>query len=114
MTVFSKTSMLSVLIGTTLVSSAVAQSVGREFTTSTGETLVLAPIKTMKCAEIDKMLARIDSTGYRGHAPTPHNAKDVPLLEYELLLAEESYNRCVVVRKNATSDSISLQRTNSE
>lgn len=114
MTVFAKTVVLSSLAALTFGSGVCAQTVEREFTTSTGHTVILSPIKGMECPEIDKMLARIDSTRYREHAPTPHSADDAPLFEYELLLAEESYNRCVVVRKKVTSGIIFMQRSKSE
>lgn len=78
-------------------------SAEREFTTAAGRTLVLAPVDGMKCAEIDKMLARIDATRYRENAPTPHDAADAPLYEYETMLAQESYNRCVAARKKSGS-----------
>lgn len=90
-----------------------AQANDLAFTTAAGNTLILAPVSEMKCAEIDKMLARIDATRYRKNAPTPLNAADAPLYEYESLLAEESYNRCVVVRKK-TQDDITIMRSRVE
>lgn len=108
--VFAKTFGCSVTIGLALGSFAHAQAVDSEFTTSLGETLILQPIADMECAEMDKMLARIDSTRYRENAPTPHNIADAPLFEYELTLAEENYNRCVVIQKNKTRGILIIRR----
>ena len=98
----------------TPVFAAQAQTVEREFTTFSGDTLILPPIKNMECSDMDKMLARIDSTRYRENAPTPHNKADGPLFEYEILLAEESYERCVLLRKRVTRGSLFMQRLKSE
>lgn len=94
--------------------SALSQSVELNFTTVAGQTLVLPAINSMECAEIDKMLARIDSTRYRGNGPQPHDAADCPLLNYELLLAEENYNRCVVVQKKVTGGLLIIKRSKSQ
>ena len=85
----------------------------REFTTAAGRTVTLAPVDTMKCAEIDKKLARIDATGYRDNAPAPHDAADVPLYEYETMLAQESYNRCVAARKK-TGSGMKIMRSDAQ
>jgi len=108
------TSFLSMLAVVATAAIASAQTVEREFTTSTGDTLVLSPIKSMGCPEIDRMLARIDSTRYRENAPAPQNEQDTPLFEYELMLAEESYNRCVVVRKRVQGEILFMRRFRSE
>jgi len=102
MTVTTKLSVLAGVAGVMFASSVHAQSAEWEFVTSTGTKLILSPIDGMQCAEMDKMLARIDSTRYRENAPTPHDEADAPLFEYELTLAEENYNRCVIVRKEVT------------
>jgi hypothetical protein len=90
------------------------QSVAREFTTVMGKKLILPPVRGMECAEIDNTLARIDSTRYRGNAPQPYDIADCPLLHYELLLAEESYNRCVIVRKKVTGGLRLMKRSASQ
>ncbi len=92
----------------------VPQTVEREFTTVSGKTLILPPVSGMECAEIDKTLARIDSTRYRGNAPLPHDKGDCPLLHYELLLAEENYNRCVIVRKRMSGGLLIMKRSQSQ
>lgn len=86
----------------------------REFTTVTGKTLILPPVTGMECAEIDNTLARIDSTRYRGNAPQPYDTADCPLLHYELRLAEESYNRCVIVRKKVSGGLRFMERSASQ
>jgi hypothetical protein len=114
MTILFRYSMISALFGLGFGCVAQAQSAGGQFTTASGKTLMLPPIKSMECPEMDKMLARIDSTRYRENAPTPHNKADAPLFEYELLLAEENYNRCVLVRKKVTGGIIYLRRPKSQ
>lgn len=91
-----------------------AQSVGQKFTTASGKTLILVPLKSMGCPEMDKMLARIDATRYRENAPGPRHKADAPLFEYELRLAEENYNRCALVRKGQTRGLNILRRTKSK
>ncbi len=93
---------------------ASAQSVGDEFTTASGQTLVLIPIKDMQCSEIEKMLARIDATRYRDNAPSPQNKADAPLFEYELSLSEANYNRCALLREKAAGGLIIMRRAPSQ
>lgn len=98
------TSFAKIAIGTMSLSmigagSAYAQAAPEEFTTAAGDTLILSPIAEMECDEMEVMLSRIDSTGYRENAPTPHDEADTPLFEYELTLAEENYHRCVISEK---------------
>ena len=101
-------------LGLTFGSAAHGQSAGATFTTAKGETLVLVPIQDMACEDIEKMLARIDATRYRGHAPTPQNKADAPLFEYELSLSEANYNRCALLKKKAAGGLIIMQRAQSE
>lgn len=90
---------------------AFAQASAEEFTTAAGETLALPPIDQMECDEMEKMLNRIDSTGYRKHAPVPHDDADIPLFEYELALAEQNFHRCVTQkRKTITQGFFVLRR----
>ncbi len=89
-------------------------SSGFKFTTAAGKTLALPPIDGMECTDIDRTLTRIDATQYRGNAPRPENAADCPLLNYELLLAEENYNRCVTGKKNVTGSLSGIKRLTSE
>lgn len=114
MTLFTRSFILLVCTVLACGNAAQAQAVEWEFTTATGETLVLSPIDAMECADMDKMLARIDSTRYRENAPTPHHEADEPLFEYELLLAEENYNRCVLVRKRTTGGLMIMRRLQSQ
>ena len=114
MTILFRSSTVAAVLALGFGSAAQAQAAGGEFTTSSGKTLMLPPIQSMKCPEMDKMLARIDSTRYRENAPTPHNKADAPLFEYELLLAEENYNRCVLVRKKVTGGLIIMRRSESQ
>ena len=101
-------------LGLAFGSVAAAQSVGDEFTTASGQTLVLIPIKDMQCVDIEKMLARIDATRYRDNAPSPQNKADAPLFEYELSLSEANYNRCALVRKKAVGGLIIMRRATSQ
>lgn len=110
----STVSFLAVALGLAFGSSALAQSVGDEFTTASGHTLVLIPIQDLQCADIEKMLARIDATRYRDNAPSPQNKADAPLFEYELSLSEANYNRCALLRKKAAGGLIILQRSGSQ
>lgn len=107
-------SFLAMTLGLTYGSAALAQSIGDEFTTASGETLVLVPVNDMQCSDIEKMLARIDATRYRGNAPTPLNQADGPLFEYELSLSEANYNRCALLRKKAAGGLIILRRAPSQ
>lgn len=107
-------SFLAVTLGLSYGSAVFAQSVGDEFTTASGQTLVLTPINNMQCGDIEKMLARIDATRYRGNAPTPLNKADAPLFEYELSLSEANYNRCALVRKKAVGGLIIMRRATSQ
>ena len=110
----SRISVLAVTLGLIFGSAAVAQSVGSEFTTASGQTLVLVPIQDMQCADIEKMLARIDATRYRDNAPAPQDKADAPLFEYELSLSEANYNRCALLRKKAAGGLIILRRAPSQ
>ncbi len=123
MMMFARHSIVAIVLASAFGSNAVAQScppssltqsVALEFTTVAGEKLVLPAINSMECKDIDMMLARIDSTRYRGNAPQPENIADCPLLSYELLLAEENYNRCVVVRKNVSDGLRNIERPASQ
>jgi len=109
-----RVSLCAVALSLTWGSLAHAQSVGDEFTTASGQTLVLVPLTNMKCPEMDKMLAQIDATRYRENAPAPLDMADAPLFEYELVLAEESYNRCARVRKGPVGELNILRRTKSQ
>jgi len=106
--------MFVMMLGLTFGSAALAQSLGTEFTTASGQKLILVPIQGMECSEIEKMLARIDATRYRGNAPAPQNEADAPLFEYELSLSEANYNRCALLRKKAAGGLIILQRAQSQ
>ena len=84
------------------------------FTTAEGSTLALPPIDQMECEEMERVLALIDSTGYRRNAPTPHDAADAPLYEYELALAEENYHRCVIVLQKLGGGLYMIRRSRSQ
>lgn len=111
---FFRVSLCAVVLSLTWGSLSHAQSTGQKFTTASGKTLVLVPLKSMGCPEMDKMLARIDATRYRENAPAPLNKADAPLYEYELVLAEENYNRCANVRQDVTGGLNILRRTKSK
>jgi len=110
----SRISFLAVTLGLAFGSATYAQSVGVQFTTASGQTLILAPIEDMQCAEIEKMLARIDATRYRDNAPSPQDKADAPLFEYEMSLSEENYNRCALLRERASGGLTILQREQSQ
>ena len=107
-------SLCAVVLSLTWGSPSHAQSVGQTFTTASGKTLVLVPVKNMGCPEMDNMLARIDATRYRENAPAPLNKADAPLYEYELVLAKEKFKRCAGVRKGVTGGLNILRRTKSK
>lgn len=116
-------SILAFALASTVGSAAYAQScppskvnnsMELEFTTVAGITLLLPSISGMDCPEIDKTIARIDSTRYRGNAPQPHDLVDCPLSDYELLLSKENYNRCVLVRKKVTGSISLIKRSKSQ
>lgn len=64
------------------------------FTTSTGHSFQMQDVRSMDCSAMQAAIDRIDATGYRT-GPTPRNASDAPLYNYEKSLAEERYQRCL-------------------
>ncbi len=75
-------------------SSLPAPAAAQGFTTSTGHRVDMRDVGTMNCGDMQATIDRIDATGYRS-GPTPRNASDGPLYNYEMRLAEERYQRCL-------------------
>lgn len=93
--------------------SASGDESAEEFTTARGTTLQLPQIGALECDDMELVLSRIDATRYRENAPTPHDASDRPLYEYELKLARAHFNRCVTKRK-PSANGIRMFRQTSE
>jgi hypothetical protein len=64
------------------------------FVTARGHRVETPAIGVLDCAGIERVLARIDATGYRKGKRLPYDRADMALFEYEHRLAEAHFARC--------------------
>jgi hypothetical protein len=68
---------------------------GGTFRTAAGVEVPTPALAGLDCAEMRRVLAALDASGYRGASPQPIDMADIALLEYENRLSAVFYQTCV-------------------
>ncbi|MGG7567653.1 hypothetical protein ACQ5SO_15995 [Rhodovulum sp. DZ06] len=87
-------SLLVIALAAGCAASAGAAADARNFTTTGGAVVEFEPVAGLDCRRLDRKLAEIDRTGYRGSRPAPLRVEDEPLFIYERKVAKALYTRC--------------------
>lgn len=66
-----------------------------DFVTAKGVKIATPPVPSLDCEGMRRVLAAIDSSGYRGPRPESVDPRDQSLLDYENRLSGVYYQRCV-------------------